>query len=90
MNICLKCNRPAASHTINNIRGGQFDSHDPLTREDQYGTANTMLTVRRAATETIRELMNVYNESRNAWIGKFGSDEGFNQWFTKQVGVLND
>ena len=52
MNICLKCNRPAASHTINNIRGGQFDSHDPLTREDQYGTANTMLTEWRAATET--------------------------------------
>jgi len=41
------------------------------------------------AIETIRELMNVYNESRNAWIVKFGSDEGFNQWFTKQVGVLN-
>ena len=58
MNICLKCNRPAASHTINNIRGGQFDSHDPLTREDQYGTANTMLTEWRAATEAATHARN--------------------------------
>ena len=58
MNICLKCNEPAANHTINNIRGGQFDSHDPLTREDQYGTANTMLTEWMAATEAATHARN--------------------------------
>jgi hypothetical protein len=35
--------------------------------------------------EAFKELMEKYNENRIAWIGKFGSDEGFDAWFTKQV-----
>ncbi len=34
---------------------------------------------------TIKEIMNRYNESRIEWIKCFGSDEGFNDWFTSQV-----
>lgn len=37
------------------------------------------------AASTIKELMQAYDENRAKWIEKYGSDEGFNEWFTKQV-----
>ena len=38
--------------------------------------------------ETIKELMQKYDEYRAWWININGTDEGFNAWFSKQVGVL--
>ena len=35
--------------------------------------------------DAIKELMNKYDENRQKWIERFGSDEGFDKWFTKQV-----
>ncbi len=35
--------------------------------------------------EAIKELMEKFNERRDEWIKKFGSDDGFNEWFTDQV-----
>ena len=35
--------------------------------------------------EAFKELMEKYNANRAAWIGKFGSDKGFDAWFTCQV-----
>jgi hypothetical protein len=35
--------------------------------------------------EAIKELMNKFDENRARWIERFGSDKGFNEWFTKQV-----
>ena len=35
--------------------------------------------------ETIRELMTQYDARRAEWIAKFGSDAGFDVWFTQQV-----
>jgi hypothetical protein len=29
--------------------------------------------------------MDNYDSKRKEWIGKFGSDKGFNEWFTKEV-----
>ena len=37
------------------------------------------------AAETIRELMNKFNEYRAKWVATYGNDNGFNDWFTKQV-----
>jgi flagellar biosynthesis chaperone FliJ len=34
---------------------------------------------------TIRELMEKYNEYRTKWVAENGSDEGFDTWFTGQV-----
>ena len=33
----------------------------------------------------IKELMQKYDENRQKWIERFGSDEGFDKWFTQQV-----
>ena len=33
----------------------------------------------------IKELMQKYDEKRQQWIERFGSDEGFDKWFTQQV-----
>ncbi len=35
--------------------------------------------------ETIRELMEAYDERRSTWIEKRGNDAGFDRWFTDQV-----
>ena len=35
--------------------------------------------------ETIRELMDSYDECRERWINQYGTDEGFDTWFTEQV-----
>lgn len=37
------------------------------------------------AADTIRELMTRYDEARAAWIQQYGTDVGFDAWFTKQV-----
>lgn len=34
-----------------------------------------------------RELMAKFNEFRAKWIAAYGTDEGFNEWFSKQVGA---
>jgi glucuronate isomerase len=31
------------------------------------------------------EIMNQYNNKRKEWIEKFGSDKGFDKWFTNQI-----
>jgi hypothetical protein len=33
----------------------------------------------------VRELIEAYDKYRTAWIGKHGTDGGFNEWFTTQV-----
>ena len=35
--------------------------------------------------EAFAELMNKYNENRAKWMTKYGSDAGFDVWFTEQV-----
>lgn len=35
--------------------------------------------------EAFKELMEKFNDYRTKWISHHGSDEGFNEWFTKQV-----
>ena len=37
--------------------------------------------------EAIQELMDKWNEYRGKWIEKFGSDKGFDIYFTQQVTV---
>lgn len=37
------------------------------------------------ATDTIRELMNKYNEYRVRYIRQYGTSIGFDAWFTTQV-----
>lgn len=36
-------------------------------------------------TDTIRELMSQYDANRAKWVDFYGTDEGFDAWFTKQV-----
>jgi len=33
----------------------------------------------------IAELMAAYDEKRNQWVSTYGTDEGFDAWFTGQV-----
>ena len=33
----------------------------------------------------LKEIMNKYDMARLVWIDHFGSDIGFNDWFTKQI-----
>ena len=35
--------------------------------------------------QAIAELMNKFDANRAKWIQAYGSDIGFNDWFTKQV-----
>ena len=35
--------------------------------------------------EAIKELMEKYNEYRARWIEIYGTDAGFNEWFTGQA-----
>jgi hypothetical protein len=37
--------------------------------------------------EAIRQVMTKYNEYRALWIAKNGNDEGFDAWFSTQVGA---
>ena len=37
-----------------------------------------------ALAEIMPEVMNKYNELRSNWIKKFGSEEGFRDWFTER------
>ena len=32
-----------------------------------------------------RDLVEQFNRNRSLWVKRFGSDEGFNDWFTAQV-----
>lgn len=36
--------------------------------------------------DAFRELMARFNEYRAKWIAAFGTDAGFGDWFTKQIG----
>jgi hypothetical protein len=36
---------------------------------------------------TIRELMTQWTKARTAWVAFHGTDAGFSEWFTKQVGL---
>lgn len=36
-------------------------------------------------TAALRELMQASDLARAAWIARFGNDDGFNDWFIKQV-----
>lgn len=38
-----------------------------------------------AQADTIRELMGKYDARRAAWVARFGTDTGFDAWFTGQV-----
>jgi hypothetical protein len=38
-----------------------------------------------ARVTAFKTVMEKYDEHRTKWIAKFGSDEGYNQWFTQQV-----
>jgi len=38
--------------------------------------------------KAIAELMNAYDTMRAKWIDAFGSDEGFDAWFTEKVPSL--
>ena len=35
--------------------------------------------------DTLKELMEKYNEYRSKWIQENGTEEGFNQWFDTQL-----
>lgn len=35
--------------------------------------------------EIIREIMTAYDKYREIWIEKFGTDEGFDNWFSTQT-----
>ena len=35
--------------------------------------------------EALKEMMEKYNENREKWVAQFGTDDGFNEWFTSQV-----
>jgi len=35
--------------------------------------------------KTFKEVMDKYDEYRVKWIAQFGTDDGFDNWFTKQV-----
>ena len=37
------------------------------------------------AAKAIQELLTRYQENRKKWVEEFGSDKGFDDWFTKQV-----
>jgi hypothetical protein len=35
-------------------------------------------------TQAIEETMNKYNELRSEWIKRFGTESGFDKWFTEK------
>ena len=35
--------------------------------------------------KAIQELMVKYNEYLEKWVSEYGTKDGFNEWFTKQV-----
>ena len=35
--------------------------------------------------QTFKEIMARYDEKRAQWIADYGTDKGFNEWFTRQV-----
>ena len=37
--------------------------------------------------DAIRELMHMWDVSRARWVETFGTDVGFSDWFSRQVGV---
>lgn len=38
--------------------------------------------------EALKELMEKYDLFREEWIKSFGSDNGFDEWFTEKVSTL--
>ena len=37
--------------------------------------------------QTLEEIMDRYDEYREKWIQVNGNDEGYNKWFSTQVGI---
>jgi hypothetical protein len=37
--------------------------------------------------QAIREILTAWNSSRAAWIEQNGTDAGFNDWFSRQIGI---
>jgi len=37
--------------------------------------------------QALAELMNRWNEYNAKWVGFFGTDKGFSEWFSQQVGI---
>ena len=35
--------------------------------------------------KNFKEIMNNYNIKRQEWIIKYGTEKGFDEWFTKQI-----
>ncbi len=35
--------------------------------------------------KALKEMMEQYNTKRSEWVEQFGTDAGFNEWFTGQV-----
>ena len=33
----------------------------------------------------LREIIEAWDETRARWIARFGNDEGFSEWFTRQI-----
>ena len=62
--------------------GARICYTDSVTREATNMTAKEM-----TAAEAIRELMNKWDTARPNWIARFGTDEGFAEWFSKQLGL---
>ena len=40
---------------------------------------------RKTVKSGIKEIEKAYTSNRKKWINKYGSDAGYNSWFTKQV-----
>lgn len=49
-------------------------------------TTDTNKTSNKEMCDTIREVMQKWDITRAEWIKRFGSDAGFSEWFSKQVG----
>ena len=48
-------------------------------------TETTQTQTETTFTETLRELLGKYDEKRAEWIAAFGTDAGYDKWFTHQV-----
>ena len=40
---------------------------------------------KRLEKDVIKEIMNEYDKYRELWVKEYGSDKGFNEWFTQQT-----
>jgi len=57
-----------------------------MQKSEEIRTAGVRL-AEPSFSQDIKKMMDAYNALRKKWIEEYGSDEGFDKWFSSKLGI---